>query len=408
MNILVVTQYFWPESFRINDLVQGLSEMGHEVTILTGKPNYPAGKFYEGYSFLKKNTEYYQSMKVIRSPLIPRGKNSKILLALNYLSFAIFACIAGLRCKKADVIFVYEPSPITVGIPAIFLKKMKKIPIIFWVQDLWPESVAAVDAVKSQYVLSALKKIVHFIYHKCDVILTTSIGYFDSIRQFNISDSKLKYFPQTVENLYQPLPYSYEMPEEKMLPKGFRLLFSGNIGIAQDIDTILDAALLLKDYKEIKWIFLGDGSKREWLQERINHYQLNETVFWLGAFPPEKMPYFYACVDVLLVTLKKDPIFKLTIPAKIQSYLACGKPVVAALEGEGKRILEESGAAKVAESGNANALKDAVLEVYLLSQDQRDTMGASGLKYFDENFNRNMLLKKLEDWMKELIKRGEN
>lgn len=408
MNILIVSQYFWPETFRINDLAEGLVERGHHVTVLTGKPNYPQGNFYKGYGFLKKNKEFYGAINIIRSPLIPRGKNNKVKLALNYVSFAFFASIVGiLKCKKPDVIFVYEPSPITVGLPAIFLKKIKKIPILFWVQDLWPESVVAVNAVHSKKILYGLEKIVRFVYHRCDYILTTSKAYFNSIKKFNISEKKLRYFPQTAEGLYRPIESSMREKEENLLPKGFRIIFSGNIGIAQDIDTILQAALRLKDYHHIKWIFLGDGSKRPWLQEEIRKNKLENTVYWLGQFPVETMPYFFSCADVLLVTLKDDPVFSLTIPAKIQSYLACAKPIIGALNGEGRAVIEEACAGMVTHSANPEALATIALEMVALSLDKREKLGMNGYHYFNKHFNRDVLLQNLENWMIELKEKNE-
>src|SRR3990167_4431232 len=162
MNILIISQYFWPENFRINVIAQGLIDRGHIVTVLTGKPNYPEGRFYSGYHFFNKSRELYNSINIIRSPIIPRGKN-KIQLALNYLSFAFFASWVGIfKCKRPDVIFVYEPSPITVCLPAIFFKKIKKVPILFWVQDLWPESVVAVGAASSRTIIGGLKYLVRF------------------------------------------------------------------------------------------------------------------------------------------------------------------------------------------------------------------------------------------------------
>src|SRR3990167_6987174 len=263
MNILIVSQYFWPESFRINDLADGFVQRGNQVTVLTGKPNYPIGKYYKGYGFFKKSREKYRSIDIIRSPITPRGKNSLLRLALNYLSFAFFASIVGLlKCKRFDVIFVFEPSPITVGLPAIFLKKIKKIPIVFWVQDLWPENVVATKTIRSPKILVWLEKLVHFIYSHCDIILTTSKSFFDPIKRFNVPENKIHYFPQTAELLYQPMDSYLCRIEEQSLPKGFRILFSGNIGIPQDVETILQSAILLKDHKEIKWIFLGDGSRR--------------------------------------------------------------------------------------------------------------------------------------------------
>lgn len=404
MNILIISQYFWPESFRINDLAEGLIERGHHVTVLTGKPNYPEGKFYKGYNFLNKNRETYGSINIIRSPLIPRGKNNKFQLALNYASFVFFASIVGIfKCQRPDVIFVYEPSPITVGIPAIIFKKIKKVPILFWVQDLWPESVIAVGATQSKRMLKHLEKLVRFIYHRCDYILTTSKSYFDPIKRFDVPDEKLRYFPQTAESLYQPIDFS--VPEETLLPRGFRIIFSGNIGIAQDIETILAAAVLLNTQKEIKWIFLGDGSKRNWLQDEIKRCGLEDNVHWLGQHPVETMPRFFSCADALLVTLKNDPVFSLTIPAKIQSYLACAKPVIAALNGDGRQIIEEAKAGLTTHSGDSKALADTVMNMYKLSADKRKQMGLNGQKYFNQHFKRDVLLQNLENWMKELKER---
>ncbi|EKD55424.1 MAG: hypothetical protein ACD_60C00009G0017 [uncultured bacterium] len=402
MNILIISQYFWPEMFRINDLAAGLVDRGHSVTVLTGKPNYPGGKFYPGYRFLNRNKEYFNKIQIIRSPVIPRGK-SKIQLALNYLSFVFFASITAiLKCKRPDVIFVYEPSPITVALPAIFYKKIKKVPILFWVQDLWPESVTAVGAVRSKKILAWLEKLVYFIYKRCDYILTTSKGYFEPIKRYQIAEEKLKFFPQTAETLYQPIENAAGLSEEKLLPQGFRIIFSGNIGVAQDVETIVKAALLLKNQKNIKWIFLGDGSKREWLQAEIKRFELEETVYWLGQHPVETMPRFFSCADALLVTLKKDPVFTLTIPAKIQSYLACAKPILASLDGEGKRVIEESSAGMVAGSGDSTSLADIVMKMYSLSLHDRVQMGLEGRAYFNKHFARDVLLQNLENWMQEL------
>src|SRR3990167_2626530 len=406
MNILIISQYFWPESFRINDLAEGLAERGHQVTVLTGKPNYPGGEYYKGYGFLKKNHDTYRSMNIVRAPLVPRGKNSNLGLAMNYLSFAFFASMVGvLKCKRPDVIFVYEPSPITVGLPAIFFKKIKKVPIIFWVQDLWPESVIAVNGIRSKKILKCLEKLVRFIYSHCDTILTTSRSFFDPIKRFNVSEDKLRYFPQTAELLYQPMDPALCEAEGKLMPQGFRILFSGNIGVSQDIETIIQSAILLKQHKEIKWIFLGDGSKRSWLQDAIIRNALTDTVYWLGHHPVESIPRFFACADAFLVTVKKDPAFSCTVPAKIQSYLACAKPIVGALDGEGRSIIEESKAGVVTQSSDPASLAQIAMDLHSLKPDVRMQMGLNGKKYFDEHFQRDMLLGKLEHWMLELKER---
>jgi colanic acid biosynthesis glycosyl transferase WcaI len=405
MNILIVTQYFWPENFRITHLAQDLANLGHKITILTGKPNYPSGIIYPGYRALGIQQEYLGSLLIIRSPLIPRGQNSKIRLSLNYLSFVIMATFVGaLKKLKSDVIFVYGPSPITVCLPAIFLKKLTKVPLLFWVQDLWPESVASVNAIRNKLILQWLHKLVHFIYHRCDYILTSSQAYFSSIKKYTIDEKKLRYFPQSAEPFYQPLESS-ENPGQLGLPKGFRILFSGNLGIAQNLELILDAAELVKENTEIKWIFIGDGSKRRWLQNERVKRQLTDTVFWLGFYPPEKMPYFFSQADTLLITLRCDTLFALTIPAKLQSYLACAKPIVAVLQGEGKRIIEEAEAGLVSANEEAPSLVETVLMMKNRSNEERKIMGQNGRDYFKKHFHRDMLLKKLEQWMKELTEK---
>lgn len=404
MNILIVTQYFWPESFRINDLAEGLAERGHNITVLTGKPNYPVGKFFPGYGFLRKGQEQYGNIKIIRSPLIPRGKKNKLQLMLNYISFAFFSSLIGfLKCKKPDVIFVYEPSPITVGLPAVFLKKIKRAPILFWVQDLWPESVVAVGAVRSPKIVKWLEKLVKFIYARCDLILTTSLAYFDSIKKYDVSDHKLRYFPQTAEKIYSPVHLSEDASEIKMFPAGFRIMFAGNIGIAQDPETIVAAANHLRDYKDIKWLLFGDGSRREWLQSEIERCQLQETVYWFGQHPVDSMPRFFSQADALLVILKKTPVFSLTIPAKIQSYLACAKPIIAVLDGEGRRVVEEAGAGLTVHTEDPHALAQTVLKMYQMDAEERKQMGYNGKVYFDEHFERDVLLNRLETWMCEAV-----
>lgn len=407
MNILIISQYFWPELFRINDLAEGLVDRGHHVNVLTGKPNYPEGKFFKGYNFLNKNSELFGSITVIRSPLIPRG-NKKFQLALNYFSFAFFASFIGIfRCKKPDVIFVYEPSPITVAIPAIVFKKIKKTPVILWVQDLWPEALVTVGAVHSKYILKWVEKLVRFIYSKCDTILVTSNAYIDSIKKLDVPQKKIHYFPQTAEALYKPMDSNQLIPEEKILPSGFRVFFSGNMGIAQNIENILNAAKVLKENKTIQWIFIGDGSKRRWLQDEIKNNLLTETVHWIGKHPVESMPRFFYCADVLLVSLKKDPVCSLTIPGKIQSYLACAKPIIAALEGEGRKIIEEAEAGLGVSSNNPDELADAVVKLSQLTKDQRHQIGLNGRRYFDQHFKRDILLGNLESWMYELMENNK-
>lgn len=402
MHILIVTQYFWPENFRINDLALGLLERGHRVTVLTGAPNYPDGSLFDGYGYLNKRQDYH-GVNVLRVPLIPRGNGGSVRLALNYISFAVMASVLGpFLCKgKFDQIFVYEPSPITVGIPALILKKSKSAPILFWVQDLWPESLSATGAVRSKVVLALVANLVKFIYQRCNRILIQSKSFFDLVLQQGGEKDRIFFFPNSAEGLFTTP--SSATPPIPPLPEGFKIMFAGNIGAAQDFETIIDAAKRLQCHKDIHWVIVGDGRMRGWAEEEVKKQGLSDNVHFLGRYPIEAMPAYFSHADVLLVTLKKEPIFALTIPSKIQSYLACGRPIIAALDGEGANVIEEAGAGFTCPGGTPDLLAQTVLKMYKTSKHEREKMGASGREYYKANFDRDMLIDKLEGWMKELV-----
>lgn len=408
MRILIVSQYFWPESFRINDLALGLREKGHSVSVLTGHPNYPEGRLFPGYRMFGRKREEWNGIVIHRVPLLPRGKNSRLRLILNYLSFALTACLLGpFRCGTAyDLIFVYEPSPITVGLPAIVMKRLSKAPLLFWVQDLWPETVMAVGAFRARWVLALLEALVRFVYRHCDCILVQSRAFTDAIAKRGIAPEQIRYFPNSAEELYRPLSVPGDCPEAGLMPAGFRVLFAGNIGAAQDFATILAAAESLRPRADIRWVIVGDGREAEWARAEATRRGLEGVVHFLGSHPVERMPYFFGLADALLVTLGKNPIFVLTVPSKLQSYLACGRPIVAALDGEGARVIREAQAGFAAAAGEAAQLADAVLAMYSLSEQERREMGKRGRAYFEEHFERNKLLGVLEGWMREFAPRA--
>lgn len=400
MKILVVTQYFWPENFRINDLALSLKERGNDVVVLTGKPNYPQGKFYFNYSFFSNKREYWNEIKIYRSPVIPRGDAGGIRLMINYLSFAFLNSITALSIsEKFDKILVYEPSPVTVGFPAVLMKVRKKAPIYFWVQDLWPHSVTAAGGVNNKFVIRILDTLTKWIYKRCDTILIQSEAFRSIVESQGVAKEKIIFYPNSVESLFRISEPKAEILNK--LPEGFKIMFAGNIGESQDFETIIEAARIvaLKN-TNIKWIILGDGRKRQDVEQRINEIGLNNQFYLLGSYPVETMPDFFACADCLLVSLKRDYIFSLTIPSKIQSYLACGKPVLASLDGEGARIVEIAKAGLTVEAENPDKLAEKVLEFYKLSQLEREQMGANARKYFEENFERELLTNRLEEILK--------
>lgn len=405
VRVLVVTQYFWPESFRINDVALGLVERGHEVTVLTGVPNYPHGRFFKGYGPLRPYEQTHRGVHIKRVPLTPRRHAGKILLSLNYLSFALSASVLGpLLCRGSyDLILVYEPSPVTVGLPAIVLKRLKNLPIMFWVQDLWPESLSAAEAVSSERILGLVAKMVRFIYKRCDRVLVQSKAFTSRVEALGAKSKDIFYFPNWAEDVYKPLVLEDDAPERGETPGDFRVLYAGNIGAAQSFDTILEAAARLKDYVDITWLILGDGRMREWVVDRIQELGLSRNVRLMDSRPVEDMPRYFASADALLVSLRQAPIFSLTIPSKIQSYLASGRPILASLDGEGARVVHESGAGLTSPAQDVEALAEAVLEMYRMSPESRAEMGRSGREYFEQHFERGKLLDQLEGWMRDLV-----
>jgi|SRR5688572_15123541 len=411
MRIVIVTQYFWPESFRINDLALGLRSRGHEVTVYTGKPNYPEGRFFRGYGFFGRSTEDYQGVKVIRVPLLPRGGGGPARLVLNYLSFALLASLlAPLRCRgEYDAILVYEPSPITVGLPAVVLKWTKRAPLLFWVQDLWPENLEATGMVRAPWVLHLVARFARFLYRRSDLVLVQSEAFTAPIRALGIEAAKIRYYPNSAESLYRPVAADAPPPPgQPSLPDGFRVMFAGNIGAAQDFETILGAAELTREERGVHWTIVGDGRMHSWVAAEVARRGLAGTVHLLGRHPLESMPPLFARADAMLVTLRNEPVFALTIPSKLQSYLACGRPILAALDGEGARVVREAGAGVAVRPGDAPALAAAALELARMPRAEREAMGERGRRYFERHFERALLLARLEGWGRELTSAGKS
>ncbi|CAM8376627.1 glycosyltransferase family 4 protein [Candidatus Methylopumilus planktonicus] len=398
MRLLIVSQYFWPENFRINDLAAELQSRGYQITVLTGIPNYPEGKYFQEYLNNSKLFLKYKNIEIVRVPIIPRG-SLKFNLALNYLSFAISSSLFGpffLRRHKFDAIFVYGPSPITVAIPGIIFRSLRKIPLIFWVFDLWPETLQAVKVLRSKIIFYAVKRLVIFIYRKCDLILAPSRAFIPYIRKLAGKKTPIYYFPSWADH-FGATRMRIPALEIKVHKGVFNIIFTGNIGEAQDFPTILAAAEMLKFRSDIRWFFLGNGRKVTWVKNQIKIKKLEESVILLGSFPVSRMPSFFLCADVLLVTLKKHRIFSATIPGKLQSYLAAGKPILGMLHGEGAKIVNESGAGITCTPGDAKKLANSVLKLAGMSREDLSVMGKNGLKYSNREFNRQKLLINIMD-----------
>lgn len=400
MRILVFTQYFWPEQFTINYLVLLLKKAGHDVEVLTGKPNYPKGEFFTGYKFFPATKESWNDITINRVPLVARGKESRLGLFINYISFILFAAFIApwmLRRKEYDTIFVYAPSPVLQALPAILLGKLKKVPVILWVQDLWPESLSATEHVKSSLILSAVRYLVKFCYSHVDLILVQSKAFIEPVKKLAIG-KRVEYFPNTVDSNFYNLK-NKKSPLIHSLNTGFSILFAGNIGNAQSMETIVEASLILQKYSDIKIVVVGSGSKLDWVFEQKKLRNLN-NLHLEGHFPVDVMPSIMRSASVLLVSLKDNPILDLTVPNKIQAYLATGKPIIASLNGEGARIVVESGAGLAIPAEDAQALANAILKLYKMSENELAAMADNGRKYFKKNFDEHVLITKLVELLK--------
>ena len=397
MKILVSSQHFWPENFRINDLVQALIERGLKVDVLTGKPNYPEGRYFPGYRGWGCQREQWSGATIFRVPLAARGSGRALRLVINYLSFIGSGLLFApwlLRRRSYNVVFVYASSPLLQAIPAIFLSWLKQCPVVVWIEDLWPESLAATGYVRNRLILAGVGRVVRFIYRHSDLLLVPSRAFEPSVAAA-APGKPIVYYPNSVEAVFCD-PAIGEQPDVPGLDTGFPVVFAGNIGTAQVVDVIVEAASLLSAYSDIRFVMLGGGSRREWLLQEVQARGLT-NVYIPGRYPVEEMPGILKKASALLVTLADEPIFSVTVPGRIQTYLAAGRPILASLNGEGARLVIEAEAGLASPAEDPRALADAVLQLFRMAPAEREKMGVNGRRYFSEHFDRELLVDQLLD-----------
>ena len=407
MRVLIVSQYYWPESFRINDVAKTLVEKDIEVEVLTGKPNYPRGIIFNGYRAWSCQSELHDGIRINRIPLIPRS-NGGLRLALNYLCFILSGLLFSpwlLRSNKFDVIFVPGLSPILQAIPAIFLGWLKGCPVVLWVQDLWPESLSATGYVKNKFILKLVERVVRFIYRHVDLLLVQSEAFIAPVSAL-ASGTPVKYYPNSVDASFSA-PTTVAIPDVPGLGQAFSVMFAGNIGTAQAVEVIVEAATLLKDHSDIEFVVLGDGSRRDWMLQEAKNRNLS-NLHMPGRFPIETMPGFMQKASVLLVTLADQEIFSATVPNKIQAYMAAGRPIIACLRGEGSRLVVEAKAGLAVPAEDAAALADAVLKLHGMSVMEREQMGRQGQAYFRTHFDHDHLVEQLIDHLGNVLQQRKN
>ncbi len=396
--ILFVCQYFYPEVFRGNDIAFHWAERGHDVHVVTGIPNYPEGRFHQGYSLFKKRRELIKGVRVTRLPIVPRG-NNKIMLMLNYFSYFVVAWIYILFHAirhKYDFVFVQQLSPVMMATPGVLYKRLRKVPLYTWVLDLWPESLSAAGGIHNKFILRFFDLFVRSEYKHSDRILTSSKSFEHSILSYGDYKDKIIYYPQWSDaNPSDQAPaLTTPLPD---IPDGFVVMFAGAVGEAHGMECNLQAALMTKEYKEIKWVIVGDGRRLPWVQRFVQEHGLEETVLPLGRYESKMMPAFFEKADVLLVSLSDSPLFNLYAPAKISSYMASGKPIVACLNGEGAKVVQAAQCGWHVEAGNADQLAELVIRLSRSREEEFATLGENAIKYYEEYFDREKCLKRLDD-----------
>lgn len=400
MKILIVSQYFWPETFRINEVAASLLEAGCEVSVLTGQPNYPDGQVFPGHRWWHSGRESHQGLAIHRVPLLPRGRAGALGLIANYLSFIVAGSLLGpwqLRGKRFDVVFVYGVSPILQVFPALVIRAFSGGALVTWVQDLWPKSLEVTGFVRNRRVLGAVAAVVGWLYRRNDLVLVQSHGFVPSVTEMS-GGTPVEYHPNPGELAFTEAPQG---EPALSLPPGFNVVFAGNLGTVQALETVIEAACLLRDQPEVRIVLVGSGSRGDWVRAEVKRLGL-DNVLLPGRFPPEAMPGILAQASALLVSLTRDPQLSETIPSKIQAYLAVGRPVIASLNGEGARVLAESGAGLVCPAEDAQALAEAVRQLQELDASGRAAMGEAGRRYYLEHFEPGMLARRLVQRFAEL------
>ena len=404
-NILLVTNHFYPETFRCNDIAFEMAKRGHRVKVLTGIPDYPQGKYHEGYSVFKKRVEKIRGVEVVRVPVIPRGDGSKLRMIIHYASsvcaFMAYALYQAVF-HTYEVVYVHDTSPAFIALPAVLLKKLRKTPVVLWILDMWPESLIA-GGVRSHKVHALVGRMMKMIYRNSDRIQISSLGFRSLLTERGVSDKKIEYLPNWSDDAMTGA--ALPLPDEikKRLPHGFKIMFAGNMGEAQNLENIMKAALLLKNEK-IQFVFLGDGRKKKWVEEFVSTHGLKNTVHLLGRQPMEYMPAYFAQASIMLVALCNEPFLNLTLPAKVQAYMSCAKPILGFMNGEGRDIIEKSGCGWAVPADEVDGFAAIVRHIASLDESTLAEYGRSGSEFYQSNLKKDICMNRVESSVSHIYK----
>jgi glycosyltransferase involved in cell wall biosynthesis len=405
MHVLILSQWYPPEpDLRIHALARELTARGHKVTAITGFPNYPSGKIYPGYRQRLWQWEKRDDVRILRLTLYPSHDRSALRRIVNYASFAVSAsCFGPFLCGQADIIWVYHP-PLTIGIPACWLSLIKHIPFVYEIQDMWPETIAATGMMSNAVVLHMLGAMARCIYKKAKAITVISPGFKRNLISKGVPENKIHVIPNWAdEEIYRPVPADAALAEEYGFTGRFNIVFGGNLGAAQAMQNVLAVAALLRDLADVQFVLIGDGVDEQALRQRAAEQGL-KNVHFIGRQPAERMPHFFALADALLIHLKNDPLFAITIPGKTMAYLASGRPIICAVAGDTADIVQNTGAGLICPPEDPQALAQCVRDLHAMPAEQRAVMGESGRRAFLQSYTRAVLIDRYERLFKSIIK----
>lgn len=394
-HILVISQYFYPEQFRINDICLEWIKRGYDVTVLTGIPNYPQGEFYEGYGYDENREELWNGIHIIRLPIKPR-KTGSLNLIKNYFSF-VFEGYKWVRKTKlvVDFVYTYEVSPMTQALVGVSYSKKYGIPHYLYVTDLWPHNVEIITGISNKFVIYPIQLMVDYIYKNSNKIFTSSKSFIAEIEKRNVSREKLEFWPQYAEEFYKPIPNNNNLPSKN---KVFNMVFAGNIGYGQGLGILVKAAdLLRKENIKVLFTIIGEGRFLHEFKEQIEELNLQSYFLFLGRKQPEDIPIYFSTADALLITLAKSKVFSMTIPAKTQSCLACGKPILLSADGEVQKIVLDANAGLVSNAEDVLGFSNNIKEMLSMNSRYLENLGKNASIYSNKYFNKEVLLRRLDD-----------
>ncbi len=394
MKILVICQHYWPENFRVTEICEALAERGHQVTALVGLPNYPTGVIPEAYRHGQNRRQERNGVQIRRCFEIGR-RPGKVGLAVNYVSYMVSASVKALLMKRDyDVIYAFSTSPVLMSLPAALLRCFTSKKYMIYVLDIWPACLAAMNVYEGSFLYAFMKRVSKWVYRKADLLIYSSKrfqGYLKEVHDITVPDEC--YMPQFADDIFEmQLPPKASSQEKQ-------LVFAGNIGKVQAVEVLIQAAELLRT-EPVHWHIVGDGSNTESCRALVQQLHLEEKVTFHGRKPLEEMPKYYAMADAMLVSMRNDLSVNDTLPGKVQSYMAAGKPVLGSIAGETAYVLEKAQCGLCAPPDDPQAFADVVRA--FLQRDDAVQMGLNGQKYYQKYFTKQQHMDKLEKMLLQL------